>query len=355
MESCPHHSDQLLNTFAPLKETTEHDLPWYTKSNPTIMNTFSIDMKKFECCMVTLNDSSDSPSVSPLSFYAEPMYQPIPLRLSKEQCKSRYEFSSTPHDEYHCTIFHDSTGSSFQEIQPMTSNSNIFPKAFEHNPQPLPMFVHSMVSHNDWLKFDGMKQGPMNGYRKFDSDNYPQGTSLHEAMTRSMRNQDLPLVKPFDVTNHSSSSALEEEKKPLKTLSAYNFFFRHERERILADDKDHESDDEFYSFSKKQSLLYDHWYRDRSQKRSHRKSHGKISFATLSRIVAQRWKALPENRKKFYQDLAAEDLKRYRHEILQRECGSNAPHISTLKFRPAVQMKDILFKASSFFDFPPSM
>ena len=304
--------------------------------------------------MVTPNDSTDSRSVSPLSFYAEPMYQPIPFRLSKERCISRYEFSSTPHGEYHSPIFHNNnTGSSFQQIQNISTNSNIFPKAIDHRTQALPILVNSMVSNDDWLKFNGMKQGPRNDYEKFDSDKYPQGNnSLHEAMTMSVRNQ-LPSVNISNAKNHASSSDMEEEKKPLKTLSAYNFFFRHERERLLDDEKGSESDDEFYSFSKKQSLLYDHWYRDRSQKRSHRKSHGKISFATLSRIVAQRWKALPENRKMFYQDLAAEDLKLYRHELLQREAGSNAPHISTLKFRPEVQMKDVLFKASSFFDFPP--
>ena len=340
------------------KDSTEHDLPWFTKSNSTVMNNLVADSNKFDSSMMTPLDCADSPTVSPISFYVEPMYQPIPLRFSKQPYKSPYEFCPTLYQEQHCTISHADTGS----FQAIPSNCNMMPAPIETSSHVLPMFVNSMVSHNDWLKFDcrSMKQCPSDDFRHFDCEKYSQGNSntLHEAMRLSVRNQYLPPSSLFDATNHSSSSDGEEEKKPLKTLSAYNFFFRHERERILAEDKTNENDeDEHYSFSKKQSLLHDHWYRDRSQKRSHRKSHGKISFATLSRIVAQRWKDLPEHRKTFYQDLAAEDLKRYRHELMQRESGSNVPHISSLKFRPevrpVVQMKDIIFEASSFFDFHP--
>jgi HMG (high mobility group) box len=349
-----HRIDPLLRINTMMrKQSTENELSWFTKSNSTVMNNFITD--KFDSSMMTPLDCTDSPNVSPLSFCAEPMHHPIPLRLSKERYKNPYEFCPIPRSEQHCTISHDNTGSSFQEIQSRTSNYKHMPQPIEISSQTMPMFVNSMVSQNDWQKFDcrSMKQGPSDDYRQFDSVSNYQGNTLHDAMRISIRNQYLPTASLFDTTNHSSSSDAEEEKKPLKTLSAYNFFFRHERERILAGYASNEIEDEHYSFSKKQSLLHDHWYRDRSQKRSHRKSHGKISFATLSRIVAQRWKELPENRKQFYQDLAAEDLKRYRHELLQRESGGRAPHISSLKFCPAVQMKDIIFEASSFFDFHP--
>jgi hypothetical protein len=336
-----------------LNESTDHDLPWFTmKSNSSVMNNFAAD--KFDFSMLTSLDCIDSPSVSPLNFSVEPLYQPIPLRFSKQQHQNSYEFYPIPHNETPCTVYHDNAKSSFQEIQPTSTNYKPVPKPIEISSQPIPMFVNSMVSPSDWIKFNShsMRQGPSGSdYQRYDQGRHYQSDTLHDAVRMSFRNQYLPTASKFDTKNQSSDE--EEEKKPLKTLSAYNFFFRHERERILAGDKSDESEDEYYSFSTKQSLLHDHWHRDRSQKRSHRKSHGKISFATLSRVVAQRWKELPENRKTFYRDLAAEDLKRYRLEVLQRESGGYVPHISSFQSHPALQTKDIIFEASSFFDFHP--
>lgn len=46
------------------------------------------------------------------------------------------------------------------------------------------------------------------------------------------------------------------------------------------------------------------------KRRPHRKTHGKISFKQLAQMVGQRWKALPEDRRHYYQGLAEEDSKR---------------------------------------------
>ena len=96
---------------------------------------------------------------------------------------------------------------------------------------------------------------------------------------------------------------------PLRALSAYNFFFRDERDRIL-NDCDHD-----WTENKKERLLSDHWNRDRTQKRRHRKSHGKIDFTTLSKLISSRWKELAEDRKDFYRDVAAKDWERYQKEL----------------------------------------
>lgn len=338
------------------QETGEYDLPMYTTSNPTSTNYVFTGIKTIECASTVPSDCTDSPSVSPLSFYQEPIYEPIPLRFSKQQVKSPYESFSASHNEQYLTILNDNASGSLHEIQTMRSSNHFVPNSIASSSHALPTFtsVDSSMYYNDWSKHNGvtLKQTPGNGFWQSDSESYYQSkNSLQYAMKLSFQNQLMSAANVSDNTNHSSSFDADDEKKPLKTLSAYNFFFRHERERILAGDEGNEDED--YSFSKKQSLLFDHWYRDRTQKRSHRKSHGKVSFATLSRIVAQRWKVLPDERKTFYQDLAAEDLKRYRHELLQRETGGNAPHISSLKFRPVAQGKDIMFKASSFFDFLP--
>lgn len=50
------------------------------------------------------------------------------------------------------------------------------------------------------------------------------------------------------------------------------------------------------------------------KKRVHRKTHGKVAFVSLAKMVGQKWRALPEEKKKKYQDLALADKERYRKE-----------------------------------------
>ncbi|GAX26262.1 hypothetical protein FisN_16Lh091 [Fistulifera solaris] len=92
-------------------------------------------------------------------------------------------------------------------------------------------------------------------------------------------------------------------------LSAYNFFFRDERDRIL---KKHQ--DMAYTPERQDLLLHRHWQQDRSQKRRHVKTHGKINFATLSKCISMRWKQLPEHAKTFYREISLRDWDRFRKE-----------------------------------------
>merc|ERR1712166_1691194 len=51
------------------------------------------------------------------------------------------------------------------------------------------------------------------------------------------------------------------------------------------------------------------------KRRAHRKTHGKISFRLLAQMVGARWKALPDDDRKYYQDLAKEDSLRQKEAL----------------------------------------
>ena len=138
-----------------------------------------------------------------------------------------------------------------------------------------------------------------------------------------------PSMTSGDSSNGSSSSktllkmpgSAPEELPPLRALSAYNFFFRDERDRVLNGGSLDLND------SKANALLQEHWGRDRAKKRRHRKTHGKIDFTTLSKLISTRWKELPECDKEFYRQVAAKDWERYQRELGEHKSKAHQAHL----------------------------
>ena len=160
---------------------------------------------------------------------------------------------------------------------------------------------------------------------------------------------------------------------PRRPLSAYNFFFGEERERVLASipDPDGEGDekkekvmDEKESNDKDETKIEtsentaattsnpgskpkdgesvtderDEIKKDDEKeaaekmnsntkrllalresqsntRRPHRKTHGKIGFKALAKLIGERWRALSPDKKEYYVGLAETDLARYKEQM----------------------------------------
>jgi hypothetical protein len=132
-------------------------------------------------------------------------------------------------------------------------------------------------------------------------------------------------------TGKSSSTNLKKAwkkpiDKPKRPLSAYNIFFKHEREKIITGDNDVNLEDVL--FRVKHTL--------KPTKRRHRKSHGMIGFAQLAKTIPEKWKVLRSYRKAVYEAKAAIEKGKYSEQLdewerLREEKLKEDKHLSPLE------------------------
>lgn len=182
-----------------------------------------------------------------------------------------------------------------------------------------------------------LRQDMLNASNYFESNGYFQGSNSNKRSRDTYEHQ-YYYPAPPQVERSRKKKVKRADNMPRRPLSAYNFFFSEEREIILAvlpdpvdekhisieDAKDLLATHKFDAEEKEklvqkmkensQKMLGIHFEGDRIKKK-HSKTHGKIAFQSLAKIVGERWRNLPKEKKEYYSNLAKEDLVRYNKQM----------------------------------------
>jgi len=115
--------------------------------------------------------------------------------------------------------------------------------------------------------------------------------------------------------------------KPKRPLSAYNFFFKEEREKILKvvlseDPSKVQTDPDAEDFLNEETIG------------RLKKEGGKVSFEEMGKIIGQRWKNIDPDRLAKYSEMASEDTERYKTEM-QSYNGRQEARMRSEALKPA--------------------
>lgn len=127
--------------------------------------------------------------------------------------------------------------------------------------------------------------------------NYPLAPGVVNSQIRGLQ---APLVrqqlqgKPVIKRRAPRKKWKKPKDKPNRPLSAYNLYFQQERISMVGDCP---------------KVL------DRNDNRLHRKTHGKVSFSEMAKVIGSKWQSLPASEKKPFEEKAAKLKEQYAIEL----------------------------------------
>jgi len=271
------------------------------------------------------------------------------------------------------------------DLSSSMSNGSIMPNAsygghryLNQNQQALSLMdahMHPLQSVPlDSLSHDMHANGPMGGGMHYMPEYHSSGPGSKRKHDPSAEGEYTKKMKSAFQGSEISSMAVkpQDNKKgkrpadmPRRPLSAYNFFFSEERERVLASlpspdgkddpkkksdsedkdkgmDKDKDKDTDKSkevkaegvadtpptseegdatadkapkNLQSNQERLLSLRLVQHNVRRPHRKTHGKIGFKALAKLIGERWRALTPEKKEPYRKLAETDLARYKEQM----------------------------------------
>lgn len=116
--------------------------------------------------------------------------------------------------------------------------------------------------------------------------------------------------------------------KPKRPLSAYNLFFQRERNTILA------------SLPSDNEPIND-GLTEEQRRRKHRKTHGKIGFADLARMIATKWKNCDEESRSMFEAQANIEKDRYKRELAEWKSSQDESEATTPDSKSKTAVKDV--------------
>jgi hypothetical protein len=260
----------------------------------------------------------------------------IPTFRSKTMC-TPFRLENPP-TRSNCCKFHNALPSTPIEATTLSAHFQHVNNGVSTSSSFLPQHPTTTASHNYMSPVFGRhpyasdtsnvqcsnEPGSLQNTTTFDSLQMRQKAARFSTIRRSSQ-------KYRSVAKQRKPSSDAKRSHIARPLTLYNFFFRVERSRLIEEISIYANEttidpasslQEFYASVVRdpstfiEQVLQDHLSRDPSQKRKHQKVHGKISFESLTHLIAANWNAVPDLVKDVFRQIAARYLQRYDNEVL---------------------------------------